>query len=75
MGKFCCKGFILMEIWKPSRFEFCPFWHSYIKNQGLFPFATQLTCHFLWEVVFEDAIPQCCVLSQPVGTASSQLLP
>lgn len=29
------------------------------------PFATQLTCHFLWEVVFEDAIPQCCVLSQP----------
>lgn len=25
MGKLCCKGFILMESWKPSRFEILSF--------------------------------------------------
>lgn len=73
MGKSCCKEFILMELWKPCRFEVCPhFQHFYYQKAGTImsllplPFATQFTFHFLWDVIFEDTLPRCCLFIQQV---------
>lgn len=80
MGKFCCKMFIQMEIWKPFRLEI-------LSSSFNIPTLKTRDCHVAFshsplqpnwlslplEVIFED--PLLRAVYYIMGTASRQLLP
>ena len=77
-GKFCCKGFILLKIWKPGKLKFALVFRIPILKirDGHIAFTTPLCNPIPIKVILEDNLPQRCLFIQQVQkTHFTRLLP